>query len=207
MNAAAQLWTPFGPQAANDNRVPPCRAHGANDNLPLVVALSGVAGSGKSTAAQYLVDIQGYTRVRFAGPLKAMMTALGFTKDDTDGEAKDRPHDLLCGKTRRHAMQTLGTEWGRRCIGEDFWVGLWRAAANEVIETGGRVVCDDCRFPNEAATVRKMGGDIYRIIGRGGIAGGHESERLDFIPDVVIENDADILALWSKVDEALVRYA
>ncbi|RWO20632.1 deoxynucleotide monophosphate kinase [Mesorhizobium sp.] len=177
-----------------------------NENIPLVVAISGVAGSGKSTAAQHLVDIHGYTRVRFAGPLKDMMTALGFTKDDTDGEAKERPHELLCGKTRRHAMQTLGTEWGRKCIGEDFWVGLWRRAADDVIASGGRVVVDDCRFPNEAVTVRRIGGDIYRIVGRGGLVGGHESERMDFIPDVVIENTSDILALWSKVDEALTRW-
>lgn len=205
MNALA--YSPWGQQPVPDIR--PARP--ANDNLPLVVALAGAAGSGKSTAAQHLVDIHGYTRVRFAGPLKDMMTALGFTKDDTDGEAKDRPHELLCGKTRRHAMQTLGTEWGRRCIGEDFWVGLWRKAANDVLDSGGRVVVDDCRFPNEAATVRKMGGDIYRIEGRGGLhadpqARGHESERQDFLADVVIENDGDLVTLWSRLEDALVRW-
>ena len=205
MNALA--YTPWGQQHVPDRRTPPCSGHAAaNDNLPLVVALAGAAGSGKSTAAQHLVDVHGYTRVRFAGPLKAAMQALGFTADDTDGNTKELPHVLLGGKTPRHAMQTLGTEWGRKCIGEDFWVGLWRKAANDVIEAGGRVVVDDCRFPNEAATVRKMGGDIYRIQGRGGIAGAHESERQDFLADVVIENDGDLVTLWSRLEDALVRW-
>lgn len=203
MNPAAQFYTPWGPQAANDNRM----AAPANDSLPLVVALSGVAGSGKSTAAQYLVDIHGYTRVRFAGPLKAAMAAMGFQDEHIEGGLKETPSALLQGKTPRYAMQTLGTEWGRNIIGEDFWTGLWRSAADHIIDGGGRVVVDDCRFLNEAAAVRKMGGDIYRIIGRGGIAGGHESERMDFIPDVVISNESDVIALWSKVDEAMVRYS
>lgn len=200
---AAIAYDPWGGHdlPANDNR-----PAAAQDNLPLIVALSGAAGSGKSTAAQYLVDIHGYTRVRFAGPLKAAMAALGLSARHIEGDLKEVPCDLLLGKTPRYAMQTIGAEWGRNLIGEDLWTGLWRAAANNVIEDGGRVVVDDCRFPNEAATVRKMGGDIYRIIGRGGIAGGHESERMDFIPDVVIDNSGGVEELRSRVDQALVRW-
>jgi len=210
--SAAQLYTPWGNQPIGDSfcdRVlgatvsppPP-----ANDNLPKVVALAGVAGSGKSTAAQYLVDMHGYTRLRFAGPLKAAMAALGFSPHDIDGVAKEAPHALLCGKTPRHAMQTLGTEWGRNCIGADFWIGLWQRAANDVLENRGRVVVDDCRFPNEAAVVRKMGGEIFRIVGRGGIAGDHASERQEFVADVVLENDGDLVTLFAGVENALTRW-
>ncbi|QKC99150.1 deoxynucleotide monophosphate kinase family protein [Mesorhizobium sp. NZP2298] len=208
MTGFAEFYTPWGFIPANDNVKPPPASHYHHnvDKLPLIVALSGVAGSGKSTVAEYLQDIHGYTRVRFAGPLKAAMAALGLSAKQIEGDLKEVPCDLLCGHTPRYAMQTIGTEWGRNIIGEEFWTGLWRAAANAVIEDGGRVVVDDCRFPNEAATVRKMGGDIYRIIGRGGLAGAHESERMDFIPDIVISNESDILALYSKVDEALVRW-
>ncbi|TIN83075.1 deoxynucleotide monophosphate kinase [Mesorhizobium sp.] len=206
MTAAAELWTPFGAQPANDNRMPPCSAHGQDDSLPLVVALSGAAGSGKSTAAQYLVERHGYTRVRFAGPLKAAMAALGLSERHIEGDLKEEPCDLLCGKTPRYAMQTIGTQWGRDIIGEDFWIGLWRNAANTVIEAGGRVVVDDCRFPNEAAAVRRMGGDIYRLAGRGGIAGGHESERMDFTADVHIDNSGTVAELRRALVEALVRW-
>lgn len=199
---AIMLDTPWGRQVA-----PGAMPLPANDNYPHVVALSGVAGSGKSTAAQYLVDMHGYTRVRFAGPLKAAMAALGFSARDIEGRTKETPNASLCGKTPRYAMQTLGTQWGRDCIGEDFWVGLWSKAANDVLENGGRVVTDDCRFSNEAATVRKMGGCIYRIVGRGGIAGNHESERMDFFADTVIENDSDMATLFAGIEDALERWS
>jgi hypothetical protein len=205
----ALAYSPWGGHelAANDNRPSPCASHGQpDDSLPLVVALSGAAGSGKSTAAQYLVDMHGYTRVRFAGPLKAAMAALGLSARHIEGDLKEVPCDLLCGKTPRYAMQTIGTEWGRNIIGPTFWTGLWRAAAGAIIESGGRVVVDDCRFPNEAAAVRAMGGDIYRLAGRGGIAGSHESERMDFLADVHIDNAGTQAELYALLNGALRRW-
>lgn len=177
-----------------------------NDNKPRVVALAGAAGSGKSTAAQYLVDNHGFARVRFAGPLKEMCRAIGLQDEHIEGDRKEEPIAMLCGRTPRQFMQFLGTEFGRDLIGGDFWVGLWRMEAEHILDAGGRVVVDDCRFPNEAAAVRRMAGDIYRLQGRGGIAGGHESERQDFVADVVIENDGPVVDMWRQLDEALERW-
>src|SRR5690606_4187664 len=84
----------------------------ANDNSPRIIALSGPAGSGKSTAAAYLVD-KGYTLIKFAGPLKAMCQAIGFTDWHLEGDGKERPLDWLQGKSPRQFMQLLGTEFGR----------------------------------------------------------------------------------------------
>jgi hypothetical protein len=67
----------------------------------------------------HLVNHRGFARVRFAGPLKAMMAALGCTNAEIDGDRKEVPCDLLGGKSPRWAMQTLGTEWGRKLIGDD----------------------------------------------------------------------------------------
>lgn len=176
------------------------------DNYPDVVAFTGVASSGKSTAAQFLVDKLGYTRVRFAGPLKDMMRAIGLEEEQIEAGDKESPAGRLLGKTPRYAMQTLGTEWGRNCIGEDFWVHLWRYRVIPVLDAGGRVVVDDCRFPNEAAAIRKLGGDIFKIEGRGGIAGSHVSEAGVGIADVVLSNLGTIDELHGKVVEALERY-
>lgn len=173
----------------------------ANDNLPRVVALTGAAGSGKSTAADYLIRHHGYERVKFAGPLKDMCRAIGLTEDHIEGHLKEVPCDMLCGKTPRHLMQALGTELGRNLIGEDFWIRLWlhRVAAAK------RVVVDDCRFPNEAAAVRSLGGVIIKLEGRGGIAGGHESEKGCGTWDGVVENDGCVTDLYAGVEEAVRR--
>jgi hypothetical protein len=170
------------------------------------VAFTGVAGSGKSTAAQYLVEHHGYTRARFAGPLKDMMRVIGLTEDEIEGHLKEKPCNLLQGKTPRHAMQTIGTQWGRDCIGPYFWIRLWRERVLEVTSQAGRVVVDDCRFPNEAAAIRKLGGDIFKIEGRGGIAGSHASEQGAGVADVVIANDGTVEALQNAVRAALGRW-
>lgn len=179
----------------------------ANDNLPRVVALTGAAGSGKSTAADYLVRQHGYERVKFAGPLKDMMRAIGFSDDHIEGDLKEKPDALLSGKTPRHAMQTLGTEWGRKCIGEDFWSNAWLYRVRGLVDFGRRVVVDDLRFPNEAAAVRSLGGVIIKLEGRGGIAGGHESEKGCGTWDGVVENDGCVTDLYAGVEEAIRRAA
>lgn len=140
-----------------------------------IVAFTGLAGSGKSTAALHLVE-QGWTRVRFAGPLKAMMAALGLTQDEIEGSRKEVPCDLLAGKTPRYAMQTIGTEWGRDIIAPDLWIRAWRAA----LPAAGSVVVDDCRFKNEAEAVTAAGGFLIRVSreGAGAGAAGHSSEAL-----------------------------
>lgn len=191
-------WTPFGPRPLE-----PCRAHGAaNDNNCRVVGLSGLAGSGKSTAASFLQS-QGYTLVKFAGPLKDAMRAIGLTDYHIEGDGKEKPCTLLQGKTPRHAMQTIGTDWGRDLIGPHFWVGLWEARANEVLDAGGLVVADDVRFPNEAEAIRKLGGRVVRLVGRGGISGGHASEGMDWEADSVVANTGRVTALHMAMERVV----
>ena len=167
----------------------------------------GVAGAGKSTVSAHLMQQRGYTLVKFAAPLKAMCRAVGLTDDHIEGHLKEQPCDLLQGKSPRQFMQLLGTEFGRDTIGATFWTDLWMRKAREVLDTGGLVVVDDCRFPNEAACVRRLGGEIIRLSGRGGIAGGHASEAQNFFVDDVIENDGTIANLTAKIDQFLVRWA
>lgn len=143
-----------------------------------IIAFTGLAGSGKSTAAKHMVDVHGWTRVRFAGPLKAMMAALGLSPDEIEGHLKEVPCDLLGGKTPRYAMQTIGTDWAREMIAKDLWIRAWRAAIDR-LPAGKNVVVDDCRFANEAEAVRVAGGHIIRICrsGAGAGAAGHVSEQ------------------------------
>ena len=106
------------------------------------------------------------------------------------------------GVSARHMMQTLGTEWGRACIHPDFWVMIARAETRRILADGRSVVIDDVRFPNEAAMIRDLGGELWRIE-RPGIAynGDHESEGGldDITPDRVIVNDGSIDQLLEKI--------
>ena len=154
----------------------------------MIIGFTGPIGCGKSFAARHLVNNHGFTIHKMAEPLKSMMRAIGLTDQHIEGALKEVPCDLLCGKTPRRAMQTLGTEWGRALVGDDLWVNLWRHTL-----PAGRIVCDDVRYANEAATVRSLGGIVIEIRREGvGTHGAHASERFDgVVADRVIYNCGD----------------
>lgn len=187
---------------------------------PRLIGLAGLAGSGKSTVAGFLVR-QGYTRISFAGPLKAMMRAAlreagvdaGTIHRMVAGDLKEAPSPVLMGCSPREAMQTLGTEWGRECIGGDFWTRCALQKAEAILAAGGRVVIDDVRFLNEAAAIcgpeaAHAAGlrEVWRVEGRGGIPGGHvsETEMAKIQPDLVLENTGSLDALEARVLEAIL---
>lgn len=181
----------------NDPEPPKCQPK--HEPLVRLIGLSGAAGSGKSTAAQYLHDTRGYERKRFAQPLKdalRQMLRTALVHEDTiermiEGDLKELPHPTLLGKTPREAMQTLGTEWGRHCIGDQFWVNLMRHALS-ASKRNALIVIEDVRFENEAALIRDFGGKIIRMEGRGGIAGAHASEA-GVEPDLTCFNGGSII--------------
>ncbi len=163
-----------------------------------LIAFTGLAGSGKSTAAQHLVKNHGFQRIRFAGPLKDMMRALGLTEAEIEGDRKETPCELLGGKTPRYAMQTIGTEWGRDLICQDLWIRAFNAALAKVPE-GVPVVVDDCRFPNEADAIVAVGGVLVRVVrpGAGAGAAGHSSEGQQLPAVGEIQNDVSLPTfLW-----------
>lgn len=170
----------------------------------MIIGLTGYAGSGKSTAAKILVERHGFTLVKFAGPLKQMMRCLGLGDREIEGDLKETPHAVLCGKTPRHAMQTIGTEWGRNLIGPDLWVNVAMEAAWKVLDQGGRVVIDDCRFQNEAAAVRTEGGIIVEVMRPGvGPQSGHASENQIPDPDRLLVNGGTVEDMALRVAELL----
>lgn len=176
------------------------------NHLPNVVALAGRAGAGKSTLAEILVREHGYTRLRFAGPLKDMLRVLGLTDAELDGPLKNEPCARLGGRTPRHAMQTLGTEWGRQMITPDLWCSAWARQARDCLGRGGRVVCDDYRFPLEEGTVLAAVGALVVKVERPGLpCGDHVSERLvdAIVPHATVVNDGSVDELHRRLLAAL----
>jgi hypothetical protein len=172
----------------------------------VIIAFCGPIGSGKTTAANYLVDEYNFRRIRFAGPLKAMLRALGLSEREVDGDLKEVACDLLGGRTPRHAMQTLGTEWGRQMICGDLWTRAWVKAV-EMVPEGVGIAVDDLRFPNEAAIMRSLSPASLVIKlkrrGTGGSKTDHVSELSTFPFNVELENDGDTFALYDKIDNLL----
>ena len=138
----------------------------------MIIGFSGLKGSGKSTAAGFLVE-DGFTKMSFAEPIKRMLACIRLSPRDLYGDKKEESSEMLDGKTPRYAMQTLGTEWGRDLISPNIWVNVVK---HDILKTKGDVVIDDCRFPNEVAMILGLEGIIV-YIDRGGESGDHASER------------------------------
>lgn len=175
---------------------------------PSVIGLySPAPRSGKTLASSFLM-LNDYQVVSFAGTLKAMIKAMledcGYNIDEIASYMENK--NLLIDElstTPRHLMQTLGTEWGRKCIADDLWIQIWRLKTCRY----PMVVADDVRFPNEAQVIKEMGGEIWRIERPGNVnQEDHASEgALDNWDgfDRIIINDGSVLDLGSKVKEAL----
>ncbi len=187
----------------------------------VVIGVTGKAGSGKSTLARRLVDRYAAIRIPFAKPLKSMLLdlleaqglGLAVATRMVDGDLKEVPSEVFGGRTPRHAMQTLGTEWGR-ALSPTFWVDAWRRSVDRAaLEASADmrrlvVVADDVRFPEEVAAIRALGGIVIRVdrpgAGLAASAGNHASETTDIgVSDVVIINDGSLDWLYAQV-EAIV---
>lgn len=181
--------------------------------LPPVIGITGAAGSGKTTAANWIVRNHNQAaRMAFARPLKKMIYEL--IRDATpktwpvkpteyieNPELKETPIPFLGGYTARRLMQTLGTEWGRNAVHEDFWVVIAAGKLERLLGSSFKnsetvpikAVFDDVRFENEATMIRAYGGTVIRVIRpdatKPADIAGHASEAMAFEADITLVND------------------
>lgn len=164
----------------------------------MIIGITGVAGSGKDTAADYLVSKYGFTKVSFAAILKNMLSVAGLPEPSNrdDKEKNVEGFDF----TWREAAQTLGTEWGRS-LDENIWVKLTMAS----LEYGKNYVFSDVRFDNEATAILKENGFNIKILGRKADLGensAHPSEKgvADCWCNAEIDNTDSIDNLYNELD-------
>lgn len=144
-----------------------------------IIALSGKAGAGKTTVADYLVKEFGFKKINFKDALIAEMrvklpdtlremgrfyhlTSITWQSRFPDVNTPDEKLiDFLFQDKppiMRALMQNYGTEVVR-AQDPQHWINAWQ----NKIKEGDKVVVDDCRFLNEADAVKMNGGKIIRV--------------------------------------------
>ena len=178
--------------------------------LPQLVGLSGRSGSGKDTAAAYLIHHHGYVRVAIADPIKRVVGEL-FDFDDAMlwEDARDTMVPRI-GLTPRQVYQRFGTA----CLELDseVWVRAWKERASLLIADGARVVCTDVRTQAEVNAVLDLGGVCWRLerSRTPKLGDEHVTEiALDAVPvsrwQGVIYNDNTLADLHQSVEVLLTR--
>ena len=139
----------------------------------MIIGICGWAGTGKDTAANYLVGWHGFRRDSFAGALKDAVSAVfGWDRELLEGstpesriwrETVDPWWSQRLGRpqlTPRWILQQWGTEVCRKSFHDDIWIA---ALENRLRTRTGHTVISDVRFPNEIATIRNRGGQVIWV--------------------------------------------
>lgn len=139
----------------------------------MIIGFVGFIGSGKDTAADYLVNFHGFRRDSFANTLKDAVAAVfgwdrvlleGRTKEAREWrEQRDEWWSNRLGKdiTPRHVLQYWGTEVCRNGFHDDIWIA---SLENKIRKTGDDIVISDVRFPNEIKAIHNAGGKVVRVV-------------------------------------------
>jgi hypothetical protein len=168
-----------------------------------LIGLTGYAQSGKDTFASILVEKYGYSRIAFADKIRDFLYGInpmvacsptGYLQDLVNlvgwDKAKQEPQV-------RRLLQDLGIS-ARDLISEDIWV----TAALSSVSKDQRVVITDVRFENEAATIKSMGGQLWRVKRSGvGPVNDHvsESEMDGYKVDQIFVNNGTLEELQALI--------
>lgn len=139
----------------------------------MIVGFVGFIGSGKDTAADYLVNYHQFRRDSFANTLKdAVAYVFGWDRTMLEGrtkssrewrEQRDEWWSQRLGReiTPRLMLQLWGTEVCRQGFHDDIWIA---SLENKMRKTSDDIVISDVRFPNEIKAIHNAGGIVVRIV-------------------------------------------
>jgi hypothetical protein len=129
-----------------------------------LIGLTGNAGSGKDTTADYLVNTKGWIKLAFAKPLKDIcINYLGLTEDEAYTQEGKAKYNDFWGMTNREILQKIGTDAFRNGFHKDTWTKIMELQIVKLLNEGKNVVISDCRFDNEALLIEKLGGIVFKI--------------------------------------------
>lgn len=176
----------------------------------MLVGFIGKIGSGKTTAADFLVENYKFTKHNF--------------KDALDEELRDLYPEMLAhfhmsmgipGATDilshkptptviRELKQKHGTDV-RRGTDPDYWVKKWVHKYQNMFSDN--VCVDDVRFYNEVDVVKRFGGLLIRLVRSDETAGGgHESETAldDYEADyTIIADPGDLNMVFMSLEQII----
>jgi len=139
----------------------------------MIIGFVGFIGSGKDTAADYLVNFHGFRRDSFANTLKdAVAQVFGWDRTLLEGRTaearawREQVDEWWANRlnmpnlTPRWILQYWGTEVCRQGFHDDIWIA---SLENKIRKTADNIVISDVRFPNEIKAIRNANGKVVRI--------------------------------------------
>jgi hypothetical protein len=180
----------------------------------MLIAFSGLKGSGKDTAASVLIKEYGFTKIAFADAVREMALAI-----DPIVTLEEEWQPLVVTKLSvivseygwdwakralpevRRLLQVIGTEAGRMLLGDNVWVDLLDKRFPDMADPETRYVITDCRFDNEVEFVRSQNGTLVWIERLGLFSDGHASESTAIrdLATTILHNDETVEELHEDI--------
>ena len=142
----------------------------------MIIGLSGLIGSGKNTAADYLKRSHGFTQLAFADALKdAVGLVFSWPRNLLEGDTDEsrifrETVDQWWSRrlniknfTPRYALQHIGTNVFRQHFSDSIWILNVERKIESLQQHGYSVVVTDVRFPNEMSALRNLGARFLLI--------------------------------------------
>lgn len=139
----------------------------------MIISITGLIGSGKDTAADYLVNFYNFKRESFASTLKdAVSDVFGWDRELLEGRTKtsrewrEQVDEWWANRlgipqlTPRWILQHWGTDVLRNHFHDDMWIA---SLENKLRNSKDNIVITDCRFPNEIAGLKSQGAKMLWI--------------------------------------------
>lgn len=138
-----------------------------------IISLTGCAGSGKDTVANYIIkNYDNWEKDSFAGTLKdAVSVIFGWDRKmlagetPKDREIREQKDDYWSEKlgydvTPRNILQRLGTDCLRCHFHKNIWVD---SLEKKIRDTDKNIIITDCRFKNELDMLKGIGATVIRV--------------------------------------------
>ena len=181
---------------------------GLGSEKPVLILLSGWAGSGKDAAAALLTEYHEFKRFAFADPLKEAVAAeTGLPASMFERPFKDRPISASDSRTPRDLL--IAHADAARALDPDIYS---RAIVADILTSGiNRAVISDWRYRREGTVVADaLKGAGWRIVGvrieRPGIVPSaapieHDLDSAEM--DCYLQNSGTLSDLYSRIQSVL----
>ena len=176
-----------------------------------LILVSGKAGCGKSTFAQYLVKKNPERFVEFALARKLKVITFKLLKlfnvpinsiDDLDNRQTKEKY--------RHYLQQIATEVFRSSFGDDFWCQQIKDEIDKALNLNKIVIISDVRFPNEQQYFHTNFSDdnVYDIMihrkEADEVKSSHISENTNSLTsEYVINNNDSMEQFYKSIDDVV----
>jgi hypothetical protein len=138
----------------------------------MIIGICGFIGSGKDTAADFLVNFHNFKRESYAATLKdAVANVFGWDREMLEGRTqasrdwREQPDAWWTTRlgfpvTPRYILQQWGTNVLRQHFHDDIWIA---SLENKLRTAKDNVVITDCRFPNEISGLKAQGAKVVWV--------------------------------------------